>query len=76
MMNPLACLKATLLQIYKGQYTGSEAEFVKALCYKLSEVCPITREGFCESRRCSRDTHPESYVTEYTQYRKKMRDLH
>jgi hypothetical protein len=23
-------------------------------------------EGFCESRRCSRDTYPESYITEYT----------
>ena len=23
------------------------------------------REGFRESRRCSRDTYPESYVTEY-----------
>jgi hypothetical protein len=22
-------------------------------------------EGFCESRRCSRDTYPESYITEY-----------
>ena len=27
-------------------------------------------EGFRESRRCSRDTHPESYITEYTQYTK------
>ena len=23
------------------------------------------REGFRESRRCSRDTYPESYITEY-----------
>ena len=23
-------------------------------------------EGFRESRRCSRDTYPESYITEYT----------
>jgi len=23
-------------------------------------------EGFCESRRCSWDTYPESYITEYT----------
>ena len=22
-------------------------------------------EGFCKSRRCSRDTYPESYITEY-----------
>jgi len=27
-------------------------------------------EGFRESRRCSRDTYPESYITEYTQYTK------
>ena len=30
-------------------------------------------EGYCESRRCSRDTHPESYITEYTMvYEEKM----
>jgi len=23
-------------------------------------------EGYLESRRCSRDTYPESYITEYT----------
>ena len=23
-------------------------------------------EGFCESKRCSRSTYPESYITEYT----------
>ena len=26
--------------------------------------------GFRESRRCSKDTHPESYITKYTQYTK------
>ena len=28
------------------------------------------REGFRETRRCSRDTYPESYITEYTPYTK------
>ena len=28
-------------------------------------------EGFHKSRRCSRHTYPESYITKYTQYTKK-----
>jgi hypothetical protein len=30
-----------------------------------------TWEGFRESRRCSRDTYPESYITKYTQHTKR-----
>jgi len=28
-------------------------------------------EGYHESRRCSRDTYPESYITKYTSIRRK-----
>jgi len=28
------------------------------------------REGYHESRRCSRDTYPESYITKYTSIRR------
>jgi len=27
-------------------------------------------EGYHESRRCSRDTHPEAYITKYTSIRR------
>jgi len=30
-------------------------------------------EGYHESRRCSRDTHPESYITNYTSIRRLLR---
>ena len=30
-------------------------------------------EGFRQSMRCSRDTYPESYITEYTSIRRKIR---
>ena len=32
-------------------------------------------EGYRESRRCSRDTYPESYITEYTSIRRKCARL-
>ena len=28
-------------------------------------------EGYCQSRRCSRDTYPVSYITEHTSIRRK-----
>ena len=31
-------------------------------------------EGYHESRRCSRDTYPESYITKYTSIRRKKTD--
>ena len=37
---------------------------------ELCRNCGPHREGFHESRRYSRDTYPESYITEYTWYAK------
>ena len=31
-------------------------------------------EGYCEGRRCPRDTYPESYITKYTSIRRQQRD--
>ena len=31
----------------------------------------VGREGYHESRRCSRDTYPESYITKYTSIRRR-----
>ena len=49
--------------------TYSKAQIVELL---LDEQYPIDRlwEGCRESRRCSRDTYPESYVTKYTSIRR------
>ena len=39
-----------------------EGTFFRTIASLLSELW----EGFRESRRCSRDTYPESYITKYT----------
>ena len=33
-------------------------------------------EGFCESRRCSKDTYPDSYITECDLHTKRNRSSH
>ena len=38
---------------------------------RLRVVWPNEREGYHESRRCSRGTYPESYTTKYTSIRRK-----
>jgi hypothetical protein len=40
---------------------------VAVLVVKVSGLVGST-EGFRDSRRCSRDTYPESYITEHTYY--------
>ena len=34
-----------------------------------------TLEGYRESRRCSRDTYPDSYITKYTSIRRQTRHI-
>jgi len=44
-------------------------------CDRLRVGClnGFFREGCRDSRRCSRDTYPESYITKYTSVTKKTR---
>jgi len=38
-----------------------------ATCVHITlRVVMYDREGYHESRKCSRDTYPESYITDYT----------
>jgi len=46
-----------------------------AVCVQRESSLMIDWEGHHESRRCSRDTYPESYITKYTSIRR-LQDHH
>ena len=52
-------------------FRGFTLQGVQVLGSDLTEVDRLRLwEGFHERRRCSRDTHPESYITKYTSIRR------
>ena len=42
---------------------------------RLVHVIDSGLEGYHESRRCSRDTYPESYITKYTRIRRQQANV-
>ena len=51
---------------------GSYLRFINSCITQLKAQGPSrTCKGYRESRRCSRDTYPESYITKYTSIRRK-----
>ena len=60
--------------MHRAVWKGKEVA-VKVL---LSHSSPSLRvwEGCRESRRCSRDTYPESYITKYTSIRREQTSSH
>ena len=58
------CGKRVVLEVMR--YQGQRP-------YQYERYAPMIDsgwEGYHESRRCSRDTYPESYITKYTSIRK------
>jgi len=62
------CQRAALQKQVLRLVPGSQLPMVTPVSQLL--MGPLW-EGYRESRRCSRDTYPESYITQYTSIRRK-----
>ena len=62
MCRKFRCAKTTTLLLWRCTWSFI---LTHRVCVSVDILGPLW-EGFRESRKCSRDTYPESYITQYT----------
>ena len=69
-MSPIACDIAAETEVGINRMN---CQFMGAVTTGDASAFALSRlwEGSLESRRCSRDTYPQSYITKYTSIRRK-----